>query len=147
MNKESYTYTIDNESFSYTFVSKGVQGEILKVVEFQAINPHIYNLLLANYEAEGNYLDDFGVSNNGDIVKILATVFKIVAHFLENNPKKLVYIEANTEVKHKLYTRVIRNNLEQIRTIYQIFGVLENDDFETFRKESTYTAFIIRKIL
>lgn len=146
MNKAFYAFKIDDEDFSYTFVSVGVQGEIVKIIVFQPIQANIFNLLLGNFDPQSGHIDDTEVSNNGDMPKIFATIFQIANHFLEHNPEKLIYVEANTKIKHKLYTRIIRNNLKQIETQYRVFGVLQDETFEIFKENTEYTAYIIKKI-
>lgn len=51
MNKNGYSF-INNTDLSFSFVSKGKQGEILKVVVFQEIGENIFNIALLDYLAD-----------------------------------------------------------------------------------------------
>lgn len=69
------TYTFENEDddlFSYSFVSKGKNGNIIKIVQFVLIeDDNIYNLSLGDYKSDLNSIDYESISNNGDTNTVL----------------------------------------------------------------------------
>jgi hypothetical protein len=146
MHKTSYPFQkIVGEEYYYTFMSIGDKGNIQKVIAFQPMNLLLYNVALLDYDlASGEFSDD-SASNNYDLGMVFATIFQIVEDFLSNNVHYSVYIKANTEIKNKLYYRIIKNNLKALATKYLILGV-NNDDIEHFDSthKTQYEAFIIR---
>ena len=84
MNQPSYLFTrVSSER--YFFISSGKQ-EIEKAVEFTAMDiPDHYNIGFGDQLPDGT-LDDTIGSNNGDIVKVLATVIKVLTSFLSEFP-------------------------------------------------------------
>jgi hypothetical protein len=146
MNREHYNFRLDNSLTRYFFISKGTKGEIDKVVDFQEVSDNIYNLALGDYDFVTGLIDDSNVSDNGDMVKIFATVGQIVMDFLVKFPTKLIYIEANSLIKRKLYNRIIRNNINEIAQKLNVFGVLADDSIELFENTGDYKALILQKI-
>lgn len=146
MDKKSYPFQkIVSEEYYYTFMSIGDKGNIQKVVAFQPMNLLLYNVALLDYDSASGEFSDDSASNNYDLGMVFATIFQIVEDFLSNNVHYSVYIKANTEIKNKLYYRIIKNNLKALETKYLILGV-RNDDIENFdsTNKTQYEAFIIR---
>lgn len=108
MNQDSYPITVQ-EKIRYTFISEGINGYIIKAVIFQEMGEGIYNLALLDYIPNENKWDDKSNSNNGDLPKIMRTVLVVILQFFEKNPNKIIYIEGNTEIRKKLYDRIIKN--------------------------------------
>lgn len=149
MKRAFYTFqeTQIEGMLAYQFVSKGKQGEITKIVAFEDIGNDVYNLVLVDYDVETGYLDDEKMSNNQDIAKIMATIFRIVNDFIIKFPQNSIFIQANNEIKRRLYNRIVSNNLEEILQQYYVFGVLEDESIVTFSSTETalYNALIIKK--
>jgi hypothetical protein len=145
MNREFYPFKQNPHTYHYTFYSEGVKGKILKSVIFQEIENDFCNLALGDYDEANEYFDDQSITDNGDLVKVLSTVFHITAHFLMIYPEKKIYVEANTHIKQRLYNRIIKNNFSQIQADYQVFGVLENEELEIFEPNTDYKALIVKK--
>jgi hypothetical protein len=113
MNKEIYNF--ESHEFTYTFISEGKKGSIVKMVDFQAISLNVFNLALGDFDPETGFLDAEIASDNGDMPKVLATVWQILKFFLDNFPDKIVYIKGSNELRQKLYNRLIKNNLQIIQ--------------------------------
>jgi hypothetical protein len=145
MNKESYIFIDQNsiKSFDYLFVSVGKNGYITKGVRFVQLYETLYNLILGDYDEKLELLDDMVVSDNGDMPKVIATVFKIINDFLVKNPLNMIYIQANTVLKQKLYTRIIRNNHQDIVNTFNVMGILRTQEAEIFESTKEYIAFLI----
>jgi len=91
----------------YIFISTGKKS-IEKVVDFVPLGPgNIMNLAFGDLLPDGT-IDDQVNSNNGDIIKVLATVIDILRHFTIQYPKAEIYFEGSTEERTKLYGRIIR---------------------------------------
>jgi hypothetical protein len=61
----------------YEFDSVGTKGIIKKAVIFTSIDRNVYNLALVTIGDDG-YFDDTTLSNNGDKIQIMATVYNII---------------------------------------------------------------------
>lgn len=53
MKAEEYEI-MSNDNHSYTFISDGKNGKIIKAVIFQDIKPSLYNLALLNYNEQND---------------------------------------------------------------------------------------------
>ncbi len=138
MNKEGYSITIlDNETF--TFYSKGKNGNILKAVIFQEIYPNIYNVALLDYNSTSNSWSDVANTNNGDMSIIMKTVISSILIFLEKNSTAEIYIEGNTKIKKLMYNRIFRNYYKEFQNnlVVMVDGtngkeIAESDKFHDF---------------
>ncbi len=143
---KKYENSYIEENYVYSFDSQGVKGTILKLVAFQPMNLNEYNLALLDYDIENQVMNDTIVSNNQDMPMILATVINIIADFLKFKSDCLVFIIGNSEIRQKLYNRVVRNNLNDLTELYSIKGVLESGDVELFSNVfKDYVSIIIEK--
>lgn len=118
MKKEGYEYFNENDIL-YTFLSKG-KKDIPKVVYFQKIESDTFNLVLSDIDLENQSISDKIISNNGDISKVLATVFHITLDFIHSYPNCYVIITGNTTTKKLLYKRLINNYFSEVRNFVQI---------------------------
>jgi hypothetical protein len=69
---EHYELNPRNKKKLFYFISKGNQGEILKVIGFQPVRGKIWNLYFGDITENG--FSDSVVSNNDDIYKVMNTV-------------------------------------------------------------------------
>jgi hypothetical protein len=113
MKKESYTLFANSEN-TYNFVSVGSKGEILKGVYFEEIDTNLYNLVLLDYDTESKTWSDESVSDNGDIVTVMATIVQIIGLFLNKNNESVVFFKGNTVSRQKLYNRIIHNYFTEL---------------------------------
>jgi hypothetical protein len=148
MNQPSYLFTrVSSER--YVFISSGKQ-EIKKAVEFTAMDtPEHYNIGFGDQLSDGT-LDDTVESNNGDIVKVLATVIKIITSFLGEFPYATIFFVGSSDERTKLYKRVLRNYYHVFSSEYLITalvlseGILEEVTFEPLAA-TDYQAFFVKK--
>lgn len=88
MKKEKYHYKTEGSFEFFEFYSEGPKGIIKKVVEFQpTMQDGVYNLAFGDYNEEAKAINDKVVTNNGDSIKVLATVASTVYAFIESIPK------------------------------------------------------------
>jgi len=98
----------------YIFTSVG-KRKIEKVVDFSPIGiKNIMNLGFGDLLPDGS-VDDRSNSNNGDLVKVLATVIGILRDYTAEYPQVEVFFTGSTIERTKLYTRILR-------TYYPIFN-------------------------
>jgi len=139
-------YTDIGIAFDYEvfdFVSTGINGSIYKRVVFTYIfQTEIYNLAFGDVLENGE-IDDFSISDNKDMAKILSTISRIVKLFLDKYPNRKVFFSGSSPERTRLYRMAIGNNLEELSEIYDINAVLKNGDIVEFRRNLACVAFLI----
>lgn len=135
----------------YIFVSTG-KRRIEKIVDFVPLGVNNFiNMGFGDLLPDGS-IDDKANSNNGDIVKIMATVIDILRHFTNQYPNAQIYFEGSTKERTKLYDRILRTYYPIFNKNFDIAGIVEiDDDIQIVQYErsanKTYIAFIIKRIL
>jgi hypothetical protein len=138
------------QSSQYFFVSEGKQ-RIAKVVDFVPLGiGNMVNLGFGDLLPD-NTIDDKANSNNGDIVKVLATVIDILRHFTTRHPQAEIYFEGSTIERTKLYSRILRSYYSTFGKEFSIAVVSPtNIDFDIFPydpdSDQEYFAFLIKRI-
>ena len=145
MERESYPYT-QIRSEQYFFVSEG-KSRIAKSVTFDQVADKTVNLCFGDLLSDDR-TDDIANSNNGDIVKVVATVLHILRQFFIQHPEMRVYIEGSTRLRMLLYNRVLKNYYNTLSKEFSITCYTNNkDDIRTLEYdpevESQYLAFMI----
>ena len=145
MNQPVYEIQFSDFDQIYTFISEGKQGRIIKMVRFQEMEELQYNLGFGDFIQATLQVDDEIVSDNGDMVKVLATVIKILDIFLNENPDASVFITGSSPSRIRLYQIAITSNFLLLSKTYKISGFRE-DNWEDFQKNIPYEAFLVQKI-
>lgn len=96
-------------------------------------------------------VDDKANSNNGDLVKVLATVIEILKDFTSQNPGVEIYFEGSTKERTKLYDRILKTYYPIFIKDFEIACVLVvHGEFQIVPYDrsinNTYIAFIIKRI-
>jgi hypothetical protein len=134
----------------YVFTSVG-RNEIKKVVEFVPLKAkNVMNLGFGDLLPDGSF-DDKANSNNGDIIKVLATVVYILKHYTSQNPEIMVFFTGSTNERTRLYARIIRTYYSLFTKEFVLYGIIgTNRDNETilfnWEVELEYLAFLIKRI-
>ncbi len=145
MNYPNYLFYSNLTSTEFFFESIGSKGVINKVVAFRQTSvPSIYNLGLADYDPNTGEIDDTIITDNGDMEKILATIFQIVIYYLSTNPEHIIYFSGNTPSRTRLYRIAINHSLSEITSFFDVLGLI-NSQLEPFTANKAYEAFLIRK--
>jgi hypothetical protein len=132
---------------TFEFTSVGLRGSITKVVRYSEINVRgFYNLGFGDKDPITGFLSDLTVTNNGDSQKVLATVAATLYAFMDNHYGVTVIATGSTQARTRLYRMGIANNLKIIEKDFVILG-LTDVDWEPFRKNITYGAFLVRRKL
>jgi hypothetical protein len=108
MKHSNYELYRNTETTIFEFKSLGPNGEITKVIIFNATqSKEIYNLAFGDLvynEVQKRYtLDDSIITDNGDRDIILATVARSVYIFTEKHPEKMVFFKGSTLGRTRLY--------------------------------------------
>jgi hypothetical protein len=148
MNLETYTYkTIGLKQ--YKFVSVG-KKKIIKLVQFKpVINGNIINMGFGDQLADGS-IDDTSVSDNGDMVKVFATVIRIAYDFSGKFPHVKIAFTGSTARRTNLYNRILKMHYAEFSNEFTITGLIEKNGAMTevyFDPEipEKYLAFFIER--
>lgn len=142
-----YEVEISLDAKTYEFTSLGPKGDIVKVVRYSEIDVKgYYNLGFGDKDPITGFISDLTVTNNGDSQKVLATVAATLYAFTDTNFEATIIATGSTETRTRLYRMGITNNLEEIQKDFIIMGLTEIN-WESFRRNITYGAFLVRRKL
>jgi len=134
----------------YVFVSIGKKN-IEKVVDFVPLKAKNYmNLGFGDLLPDGT-VDTTANSNNGDILKALATVVDILKHFTDIYPNAIVFFTGSTKERTKLYARILRTYYTYFSEefiIYAVVGTEQENNAISFdpKTDLEYLAFLVKRI-
>ena len=124
MNQEAYSYN-NILPRKYSFVSEG-EKRIVKLVEFTRTgDENIVNLGFGDLLPDTGF-DDQVVSNNGDIMKIFATIIQIVKEFTAEFPHLKIAFAGSTPERMKLYNRILKTYYSDFSKEFQISGLVKD---------------------
>ena len=146
MNEPPYPFLVSDDSLNYRFESVGELKVVDKAISFRpfAENPIFYNLALV--DVVGDRVDDLVITNNQDISRVMATVFRAMLVFFKKYPNKLVYFKGSDEsgVRSRLYRILIARELEKISELFDIYGQVSGNSYEKFALDRPYVGFIFQ---
>ncbi|MCF2495282.1 DUF6934 family protein [Dyadobacter chenhuakuii] len=136
-----------NDSFLlYHFTSKGPKGSIQKsVIYSKTAVENIYNLAFGDYNPISDEINDLSISNNGDSVRVLATVAATLYTFTEKYPEAWITATGSTKARTRLYRMGIANNLAEIIEEFAIFGYNCKGHWEQFVVGEDYEVFLLTR--
>lgn len=143
----AYRYKIETspDFQTFEFISVGLKGNVTKVVTYSEINvKNFYNLGFGDKDTITGFISDLTVTNNGDSHKVLTTVAATLYVFTDNYPGVTVIVTGSTQARTRLYRMGITNNLKAIEKDFIVLGLTESD-WEPFRKNIQYGAFLVRR--
>ena len=106
---------------------------------------NFYNLGFGDYDEEKQEVNDRVITNNGDSLKVLATVASTVYTFTGRHPDAHIFATGSTEVRTRLYQMGITNNLVEIQKDFHVHGMRQDETFEEFVVGEDYIGFLITK--
>jgi hypothetical protein len=147
VNKLKYQYKSEQKLRHFEFVSEGPIGLIHKMVEYTVTGQeNVYNLAFGDYNKATGTIDDLSITNNGDSLKVLATVASTVYAFIEKYPESWIFATGSTNARTRLYRMGITNNIAEIQADFMVFGLSTKDNqWEGFTVGEDYDAFLITK--
>jgi len=142
---DRYEYSTERLALYYEFISDGPKGRIKKIVEYIPTTiENVYNLAFGDYDETLEGINDKIVTNNGDSLKVLATVASTVYAFTGKYPEAGIYATGSTVVRTRLYRMGLANNLAEISKDFYVFG-LRNKEWEQFLIGEDYEAFFVTR--
>jgi len=142
--KKPYVYK-QLQSKQYLFISEG-RKRIAKVVDFVQLADSTFNLCFGDLLPDGT-IDDTVNSNNGDIVKVLATVVDILRAFCLQHHAVQIYFEGSTELRTILYARILKTYYTDIAMEFAIAGLTEEGEVITYDPliDRKYFGFLVKR--
>ena len=129
----------------FEFISTGPKGQVKKIIEFSETNvKDVYNLAFGDFDEQTERISDRVVTNNGDSLKVLATVASSVYAFTTERPEAWVFATGSTAVRTRLYRMGLTNNLSEISQDFHVYG-LQEDQWEEFLLGEDYEAFLVKR--
>lgn len=127
MEQRGYGISASSDRKVYGFISTGRVGRIQKIVRFTKFDfsleyQSVYNCSLLDVK-EGTVTDQT-VSDNGDIVIVIATVVTCIESFLRRYSTSFVFIKGSDESRTNLYKRVLSNYFDAFSHNFVIYGVV-----------------------
>lgn len=148
MKPEKYEFFSDPWNLDFEFHSVGPKGRIKKFIQFRPQNTNgrtYFSVSFGDWSEEKKDIDDRVVTNNSDSKKVLDTVAASVEVFTNQYPDMGVYAEGSTAARTRLCQMGICANWHEIKTLFHVFGLL-NDKWCPFEKNINYNAFfVVRK--
>ena len=143
LNKPKYLYKSERKYRHFSFVSEGPKGRITKMVEYsQTGQENVYNLGFGDYDSSNQSINDLSITNNGDSLKVLATVASTVYVFLEKYPDCWIFATGSSQARTRLYRMGITNNLVEIEESFKVFALsVDTNEWEVFTVGKDYEAF------
>lgn len=146
MLDERYDVKTAPDVESFEFDSIGPRGTIRKVVRYSEINlRNFYNLGFGDKDELTGFISDLAVTNNNDSQKVLATVAATLYAFTDTHLEATIIATGSTEARTRLYRMGIANNLAEIKRDFEVLGLNTDVEWELFRKDATYGAFLVRR--
>ena len=96
-------------------------------------------------------IDDTANSNNGDIIRVLATTVEILMDFTTRYPDVQIFFAGSTLQRTRLYTRILKTYYPNFSKQFVINGLIEEGDtysqlpFEP-KADLKFVGFLIQRI-
>jgi hypothetical protein len=134
----------------YIFTSTGKQS-IVKVVDFTFFDSNgIVNLGFGDLAADGT-VDDNADSNNGDMIKVLATVIQILKDFTAQHPNIEIFFTGSNYKRTRFYARILKTYYSEFSKDFTISAatgspkILKRVPFDP-KLNTEYFAFLVKRI-
>ncbi len=144
MVENTYPYLISGKKTQATFQSLGPKGIVVKVIRFEYIKDNRWNLGFGDFKR--GKIETSILTNNGDVVKVLATVAAATLAFLEEYPDRIVEIKPVDEKRKKLFNLVFSRRWEQILEKVTVIG-LKGNERAIYSSHEFYDSFEITLLL
>lgn len=145
MNLDRYELTAGHRLASFDFVSEGPKGRIIKRIWFQKIYlPNLYNLAFGDLNLATGQFDDKVITDNGDSIKILATVVDAIYTFTEYYPDAWIYAIGSTSARTRLYQMGINKYLDITKEDFYLLGEHQNE-WKWYERGKDYNAFVVHR--
>ena len=127
MKHSAYPYNSTAQTNRYTFTSVGKKSIVKQVIFTYTGIDNIINMGFGDLQPDGS-IDDKANSNNGDMIKVLATIVQVLGKFVSEYPEAKIFFSGSTLERTKLYTRIIRAYYEDFSKNFMITGIIKEGE-------------------
>lgn len=106
------------DSTRFEFLSEGPKGTIKKIIHYQKITNHFFNLAFGDRDEERKTLVDLSRTNINDKGKVLATVAFTIFEFMSHHANAVVIIQGATLSRTRLYQMGIAGSWREISALF-----------------------------
>lgn len=146
MFEDQYEVTSAPDAATFEFDSVGPRGTVRKVVRYSELDlRNFYNLGFGDRDELTGFVSDVSITNNNDRQKVLATVAATLYAFTDAHPDATIIATGSSEARTRLYRMGIANHLEHIEKDFEVFGLNVHMNWEPFRKNVVYGAFLVHR--
>lgn len=134
----------------YTFTSVGKRKIVKQVIFTPTGIRNVINMGFGDLMPDGT-IDDKVNSNNGDIVRVLATTVEILADFTSMNPNTRIFFAGSTKERTRLYARVLKTYYRNFSKQFIIRVLVEEGDAYSLlpfgpKADLEYSGFLTERI-
>ena len=88
---QAYPIEYNKDKLKFCFVSIGLAGEIVKLVSYDYYHSSLWNLSFGDANDDQTDFDDTVISDNGDMRKVMQTIFQTSLIFTDEYPNRKIY--------------------------------------------------------
>jgi hypothetical protein len=141
-----YPIEISDDKLRYRFVSNGLSGDIVKLVSYENYESDLWNLAFGDANEDETDFDDKTISDNGDMRKVIRTIFETGLIFTNAYPKRNILIIPVDKQRQMLYNRVFKDKYEEIEEDFIIEGInFKISNPEKYTSSKIYRGFILTR--
>jgi hypothetical protein len=109
-----YPLEKSEDNLRYRFVSQGESADIVKLVIYEHYKDDLWNLAFGDANEDETEFDDTTISDNGDMRKVIRTIFETGVIFTDTYPNRNILIIPVDKQRQMLYNRVFSDKYEEI---------------------------------
>jgi hypothetical protein len=114
-------------AYRYKFISDGKE-RIEKIALFDPTPvDNLFNFAFGDLLKDGT-IDIYANSNNGDVIKVFATVIQIIKLFTNENPSATVFFSGSTPRRTALYQRILKTYYDSITNEFIINALVKREN-------------------
>lgn len=143
---QAYPIECSADKLRYSFVSSGLAGEIVKLVSYDYYRLSLWNLSFGDANDDQTDFDDTVISDNGDMRKVMQTIFQTSLIFTDEYPNRKIYIEPVDRKRRVLYNRIFQEKQADIEQHFIIEGSFSHKiDNEPYNPLRIYDTFVVTR--
>jgi hypothetical protein len=144
MEEKPYPFESNRSEFTYHFESVSEHKTVQKTVLITETGiPNVANLALLDVLPNGEF-SDTTVTDNDDLITVLATVFRIAQDFLNRFPNYSLVFQGSDDRRNRLYRIALGRELVYLEKEYEVHG-FNGENFVLFSRSQPFSGFLIRK--
>ena len=143
---QAYPIEYGEDKLKFCFVSIGFAGEIVKLVSYDYYRSSLWNLSFGDANDDQTDFDYKVISDNGDMRKVMQTVFQTSLIFTDEYPNRKIYIEPVDRKRRVLYNRILQEKQTDIEQYFTIEGGFSNKiGNEPYNPLKMYDTFVVTR--